>query len=96
MLTKREVVRAALAHQDVGRVPYFINFTPDALEVIQPHYPGLDFSLALGNYVHWIRPPWWTWHEVPESYRRPEDPGALPQVRGPVAGSNRGGPGEPR
>ena len=75
MLTKREVVKATLAHQDVGEIPYFINFTPDALEVVQPRYPGPDFSVALGNYVHWIRPPWWTWHEIPESYRCYEDPG---------------------
>ena len=82
MLTKREVVQATLAHQDVGEVPYFINFTPDALEIVRPHYPGPDWSVALGNYVHWIRPPWWTWHEIPESYRCPDDPGVLPQTRG--------------
>ena len=82
MLTKREVVKATLAHQDVGQVPFFINFTPDAQEIVQPHYPGPDFSVALGNYVHGIRPPWWAWHDVPESYQSYPDPGVLPKTRG--------------
>ena len=82
MLSRRDVVKATLAHQEVGEVPYFVNFTHDAAEIIAPHYPGPDLSLALGNYVHWIRPPWWTWWDVPASYRAPQDPVVLPQTRG--------------
>ena len=81
-MTRREVVQAALAHQEIGSVPYFCNFTADARERIRPHFPGEDLSEAIGNYVHWIRPPWWQWHDVPESYRDAADPGVLPSVRG--------------
>ena len=35
MLTKRELIQATLAHQDVGRVPYSIDCTPEAMEIIQ-------------------------------------------------------------
>ena len=42
MTSKRDVIKAAIAHEDVGEVPYFINFTHDAEETIAPHYPGPD------------------------------------------------------
>lgn len=82
MMSRRDVAKATIAHQEVGEIPYFINFTQDAEQVIAPYFAGPDLSVALGNYVHWIRPPWWTWHDVPESYRSYEDPVALPQTRG--------------
>jgi len=82
MRTRREAVRATIAHQEIDEVPYFINFTGDAGELIQPHFPGPDLSEAIGNYVHWIRPPWWDWHDIPDAYRDFRDPAALPRSRG--------------
>ena len=82
MMTKREAVKAAIAHQEVGEIPYFITFTADAREVIAPHFPGPDLSGAIGNYVHWISPPWWDWYDIPESYHDFEDPVVLPTTRG--------------
>jgi uroporphyrinogen decarboxylase len=82
MLSRRETVQAALAHREVGRVPYFINFTRDTREAMAAYFAAEDWSEAIGNYVHWIRPPWWSWHNVPASYRNYPDPGVLPQTRG--------------
>lgn len=81
-MTRREVVQNAIAHRETDRIPYFINFTRAALPVIEQVYPQEDLSLAIGNFVHWVRPPWWTWHEVPETYRSYEVPDALPRTRG--------------
>ena len=82
MMTRRELVKAAIAHEQIGRVPYFVDFTRDACDIIAPHFPGEDLSVAMGNFVHWIRPPWWTWHNVPESYKSYDDPIVLPETRG--------------
>ena len=81
-MTRRQAVSAAIAHQETGDVPYFINFTWDAMAAVEPHFPGPDLSLAIGNYVHWIRPPWWDWYDLPASYRDFADPVVLPKIRG--------------
>jgi len=39
-------------------------------------------SLAIGNHVHSFGPPWWTWANVPDSYRQEQVPGYLPQTKG--------------
>lgn len=82
MMSRREMVKATIAHEAVDQVPYFINFTRDARAIIAPYFPGADLSVAMGNSVHWIRPPWWAWHDIPESYRRYDDPIVLPRTRG--------------
>jgi uroporphyrinogen decarboxylase len=82
MLSRKELVKAAIEHRETGRVPYFVNFTREARELFGPHFPGADLSEALGNHVHWIHPPWWRWHNVPESYGRYGDPVVLPGTRG--------------
>ncbi|NLS79801.1 MAG: hypothetical protein GXY76_21350 [Chloroflexi bacterium] len=82
MLTRRQVVQAAIAHQEIGHVPYFINLTRDAQEIVAPHFPGADLSVAMGNHVHAISAPWWGWHDIPASYRDFDDPVVLPKTRG--------------
>ena len=81
-MTRREIVKAAIAHQPVEKVPYFINFTRDALPIIGQAYDGDDLSVDIGNYVHWVRPPWWGWHDVPDSFRGYDDPDIVPSSRG--------------
>ena len=81
-MTPREVVLSAIAHESSGRVPYLIIFTNEALPIIQKAYPGEDVSLAIGNFVRFVRPPWWRWHEVSEEYRSFDAPKTLPPTRG--------------
>lgn len=81
-MTRREVVKAAINHEETDQVPYFINFTRDALPIIQEVYKGEDLSIDIGNYVHWVRPPWWRWHEVPDDFRGYHVPDGLPKTRG--------------
>ncbi len=81
-MTRRETVKATIAHQAAEQIPYFINFTHDALPTIREVYKGADLSVDIGNYVNWVRPPWWSWYNVPESYKSFEAPGSLPPTRG--------------
>ena len=52
MVTRREIVKTAIAHEPTDHVPYFIHFTGDALPIIQEVYSGEDVSVEIGNYVH--------------------------------------------
>lgn len=81
-MTKREIVKAAIAHQPTDKIPYFINFTRDAMPVIREVYKEEDLSVEIGNYVHWVKPPWWRWHEVADDFRGYDVPDALPLTRG--------------
>lgn len=81
-MTKRELVRHAIAHRETDRVPYCVMFTDEAEALIRPHYPEGDLQLAVGNDVYLIGPPWWDWYNVPESYRHYSAPDTLPMTRG--------------
>ena len=81
-MTRRDIVKAAIAHEDTDKVPYFINFTRDALPIIREKYKAEDLSIDIGNYVHWVSPPWWRWYDIPDDYRGYDNPGYLPKTRG--------------
>lgn len=82
-MTKREIVKAAIAHQETGKTPYCIDFTPAAAQIIRPYFEGPDLLEAIGNYVYETACPWWDWFEVPESYYRDFDaPDYLPKTIG--------------
>lgn len=81
-MTRREIVRKTIDHEETDRVPYFINFTRDAVPIISEVYGGEDLSVDIGNYVHWVRPAWWGWFDVPDRFKSYEVPSALPRTRG--------------
>ena len=81
-MTRREIVRQAIAHRDTDRIPYCVSFTPEAEALIRPHLPEGEVQLAIGNYVYQIGPPWWNWHDTPACYQDYDAPEMLPQTRG--------------
>jgi uroporphyrinogen decarboxylase len=81
-MTRKELVRAAISHREVGRIPYFINFTRDAAEIVRTHLGETDIHRAIGNSVYPVFPPWWKWQDVPASYRGWDAPEVLPRTRG--------------
>ena len=81
-MNRKELVRAAIEHREVGRTPYFINFTRTATETVMNHLGADDLHVAIGNSVYPVFPPWWGWYEVPAVYREYDAPEMLPQTRG--------------
>jgi len=77
-MTKRDAIKAAISHKEVGVVPYWVDFNPEPLERAKVHFPNGD----LGNFLYGISPPWWDWYQLPESYNDFDAPDFLPQTRG--------------
>jgi uroporphyrinogen decarboxylase len=81
-MTSRDLVKAAIAHQETPRVPYLIHFTQGGKEALAPHLDGGDVDRYVDNDVLRLPPPWWGWHELGPEWQGPEPPAARPTVRG--------------
>jgi uroporphyrinogen decarboxylase len=81
-LTRRELVCKAIAHEDVGRVPYAITFTGAAAEALSAHLNTTELDAAIGNCIRFVGAPWWEFVNFPENQYGPEVPLRLPDVRG--------------
>lgn len=77
-MTRREVVKSAILHKDIGVVPYSVDFTPEAYEKAKLYFPNGDF----GNFIYGVYCPWWDWYKVPDRYMDFDVPDSLPQTRG--------------
>jgi len=92
MMTRRELVTAAIGHQATPRVPY--NIRPDGemqgrlrqrlgWTEARPQTLGrLDLNDWLDNDVEMIAIPWWTWHELAPDWRGPYPPESPARVIG--------------
>lgn len=81
-MTRRELVKAAIAHQATERVPYCIAFTPDGEKELQKLIGPRRVLDFVANDVIEIGPPWWDWHEPGPPWRAPSPPGSWPPVAG--------------
>jgi len=81
-MQKRDVVKKAIAHRETDEIPYCIQFSKEAAELIRPFFPGGDLDLAIGNYIYWFNPPWWDWVNLPPAYAGYDAPGCFPQTKG--------------
>ena len=81
-MTRRDIVKAAIAHTETENIPYCITFTEGTRQKIQEYIPGEDLSLGIGNYVYLLKCPWWKWSAVPECYKEFDPPSVLPAVKG--------------
>ena len=63
-MTRRELVKAAIAHQETDRVPYSIDLCGDAWEKLKPLVSQPTPGEYLDNDVAGFGPPWWNWHEL--------------------------------
>lgn len=80
-MTKRELVKRAIAHED-GRVPYFMTFTAELAEQVCDYFGNRDIHQAVGNCVYPVSPVWWDWHDVGEDYGRFDAPDYVAGTRG--------------
>ena len=81
-MTRRDIVKNAIAHKETDRVPYCVNFLPEAEKMLKPYYSECEFQQTIGNYVYQIGPPWWDWYNLPDSYKEFDAPVSLPQTIG--------------
>lgn len=64
MMNRRELVKAAIAHQATARVPYCIAFTPEGEKRLQELIGPRSADDFADNDVIQIYPPWWQWHQL--------------------------------
>ncbi len=81
-LTRRELVCAAIAHEETGRIPYAITFTGTAAQALSAHYGTEDLDEAIGNCIRFVGAPWWTFTNWPEGQYAFDPPARLPDVCG--------------
>jgi len=81
-MTRRERVKAAIAHRRTDRVPYCIEFTPDGSQVLAPLLGGRTWEAFVDNDVRRVQPPWWQWHQLGSDWSGPDIPRTRPGVLG--------------
>lgn len=81
-MTRRDLVKAAIAHAPAERVPYCIMFTADGekrlQEMIGPH-SAKDFA---DNDIVPVTAPWWCWGRLGPEWRQVEPPRRLGPIEG--------------
>ena len=81
-MTSRELVKAALAHEETDRVPYCIQTTGETNDEIKRVYGVDDVEDWLDNDIFQVKPPWWRWHELAADWQEFDTPVTPPKVRG--------------
>lgn len=71
MLSRKEIVNAAIAHRATPHVPYHIDVLPPVHAALERHYGDEDIDRSMGNYLRWINAPK-QWERVGENLERDE------------------------
>ncbi len=82
MMTRRQLVKAAIAHKETERVPYFVLFTPDGEKRLQEAIgirSAYDFA---DNDVIQVQVPWWGWHQLGPEWKSMDTPLTASTVQG--------------
>ena len=80
-MTSRELVKAAIRHQETPRVPYLIRICPDAWEVLQDRAEGKSQDEFFDNDIREFWAPWWGW-DLADDWRGMDLPTTPSRVRG--------------
>jgi uroporphyrinogen decarboxylase len=80
-MNRRELVKAALRHQETPRVPYCIKFTPEGEKNVRK-LGARSADEYFDNDIITVFPPWWHWFELGDDWKQP----AAPTSRARVAG----------
>ena len=80
-MTRRELVKAAIAHEETPRVPYSIAMTRAAWEVFEPRAGGKTQEEFFDNDIKAFSPPWWGW-QLTEDWFSMDLPTTRPTVIG--------------
>ena len=81
-MTRREMVKAAIGHQETERAPYCMTFTPDGEKRLQTLIGPRSAKDFVDNDVIQIWPPWWGWNDLGTEWREPEFPTSRERVTG--------------
>lgn len=81
-MNRRELVRAAIAHEETPVVPYAIDFTADAVALLSEAMDVDDVGAWVDNDVQTIGVPWWRWHELGPEWSGTDPPTTRPTVIG--------------
>lgn len=81
-MTRRELVKVAIAHHPTPRVPYVIDLCPDAWEALAPLADGCTAEEFIDNDVRDFLIPWWNWHELGSDWSGPDTPTSPARVIG--------------
>ncbi len=81
-MTPREMVKAAIRHEEIDRIPYCVKLTWEAEQKIRDEQGIESPSEWLDNDVFILDPPWWQWHELGPEWEAMIPPDARPTLRG--------------
>jgi len=81
-MNRRDLVKAAIAHQPTSCVPYSISFTPDGEKRLQELIGPRSAKDFTDNDVIQVFPPWWTWGPLGLEWQAPQPPSANARVTG--------------
>jgi len=81
-MSRRQLVKDAIAHKDTERVPYCIQFTRKAREKFEKETGNRSADEFLDNDIFQIHPPWWWWSDLGPEWKGMLPPSGLPGVKG--------------
>ncbi|MHC4563368.1 MAG: hypothetical protein ACYS8X_11410 [Planctomycetota bacterium] len=81
-MTSRELVKAAIRHEQTDRCPYYFEMCGDAIEQLEPVMGGKSFAEFVDNDVIMLGPPWWQWHELGSDWSGMDLPTSPEKTRG--------------
>ena len=81
-MTRRELVKAAIAHEPTERVPYCISFTGDGEKRFRERTGSRGALEFADNDIIQIYPPWWNFHELGADWQGAAAPSTPARVMG--------------
>lgn len=81
-MSRRQLVKDAIAHKNTERVPYCIDFTRGAKEKFEKETGNRSADEFLNNDIIQIHPPWWGWDNLGPEWKGMDAPTTLPGVKG--------------
>lgn len=81
-MSKRSLVKDAIAHKKTDRVPYCIMFCDDAKAELKKAVGVDDVDAFVDNDVEFAPIPWWGWHELGEDWQKADIPKSKATVIG--------------
>ncbi len=81
-MTRRDLVKDAIGHRETERIPYCIDFCPDAWEAIRPRSGGRSMEEFVDNDVASVEPVWWDWHQLVGDWAGDDEPRSRDHIVG--------------
>lgn len=81
-MTSREIVKAAINHQETSRVPYYIDFCEETWQTIEKSSDEISREEYLNNDIKDIVVPWWQWYELGDDWSGTAVPASPDKVMG--------------